>query len=217
VLDLGCWEGHFLPTLAAGCRHVVGIDNDDASLVERIGAWTILESARALVRAESARFERIDLIRADGERLPLRGGSFGAVFCLDTLPYVPEARRPAVLAEIARVLEPSGTAVFSLPIEIGPALLVRELLRRLSGAWLDHYRSGELVRALLSRPRTRPRVGPVNLAGYDYREDRRAIAARFRVEKTLYLPWNAAAFAAPTVLYRCRRGLASCQAGTVSP
>jgi SAM-dependent methyltransferase len=206
VLEIGCWEGHFLPSLSSSCSRVIAVDDDSASLVERLpGRFTTLESARSLCASENTPLERLVLAKADAAHLPCPSRAFDAVFCLDTLPYVRPGANAAVLCEIARVLKPSGVAVFSLPVELGPAIALREALRFLSGAWLDGYTWRERWSALLCRPVPRDSSrGPQNLAGYDYRRDLQAIAARLRICTTLFLPANVLAFVSPTVMLLCR-------------
>jgi SAM-dependent methyltransferase len=206
VLEIGCWEGHFLPSLLSRSSRVMAVDDDSASLVERLpGRFTTLASARSLCLSENAPLGRLVLAKADAVHLPCRKSAFDAVFCLDTLPYLRPDARGVVLCEITRVLKPSGAVVFSLPVELGPALALREALRFLSGTWTDGYTWGEIGRALLFRPVPRgPIHRPRNLAGYDYRRDRDAIAARLRICKTRFLPSNLLAFVAPTVLLLCR-------------
>jgi SAM-dependent methyltransferase len=53
------------------------------------------------------------LVAGDMERLPFASGSFDKAICLNALHHVPDI--PAALAEIARVLDADGVAVFSEP------------------------------------------------------------------------------------------------------
>ncbi len=211
VLEIGCWEGHFLPSLLARCFKVMAVDDDSASLVQHSpSCFTTLQSARSLCLTENTPLERLVLAKADAAHLPCRSGAFDAVFCLDTLPFVRPGARGAVLCEIVRVLKPNGAVVFSLPVELGLAVALREALRVLSGTWLDGYAWCEFWRALLCRPVPRgSRRGPQNLAGYDYRRDLEAIAAQLRICRTLFLPTNLLAFVSPAVLLLCRPGRAS--------
>jgi SAM-dependent methyltransferase len=206
VVDFGCWEGHFLPSLLGNYGHVVAIDNDRASSPDFIpGRWTILQAAFELCICEGSSTERLHLIKAEGRMLPLRSGSFDLVFCLDTLPFVREHDRASVVGELRRVLRTGGIGVFTLPVEIGPALLLRESLRRLSGTWQDGYGQQEVLRAVFRRPAAiADRSGAAGLIGYDYRQDECLIRSRFRVERRSFLPWNALRFISPTLLLSCR-------------
>lgn len=77
MLDVGCWEGHFLPSLLANYSIVCALDNDTASLMDRVsGTWTILQTARDLCVAEGFEPRRLFLAKADGTELPFRAGSY---------------------------------------------------------------------------------------------------------------------------------------------
>ena len=201
VLDLGCWEGHFLPSLLDNYDDVWAIENDCGSGVSDLPErWTILENAGELARAEGMQVERLHLVKADGASLPFQSEVFDVVFCLDSLPFTPAARRPAVIAEVGRVLRKTGRAVFTLPVEIGVSVLVREVLRWASGHWRDCYSWSRLVRAVRRKPDPQPESGIRNLIGYDYRPDVSLIETVFAIGAVRFLPWNWMAGFSPTIL-----------------
>jgi SAM-dependent methyltransferase len=89
VLDLGCGVGHSYHLLAP--RETVGVDVDPAALAG--------QDRRTVV--------------ADMRALPFEDGSFASVLSVQSLEHVPDPER--AVAEVARVLEPGGTAVFVTP------------------------------------------------------------------------------------------------------
>jgi SAM-dependent methyltransferase len=89
VLDLGCGIGHSYGRLAP--RETVGVDVDP-----RVLAGQDRETHVADMRA-----------------LPFEAGSFASVLSVQSLEHVPDPER--VLAEVARVLRPGGTAIFVTP------------------------------------------------------------------------------------------------------
>lgn len=89
VLDLGCGVGHSFAALAP--RETVGVDRDAAVLAGQ---------------------ER-ETVAADMRRLPFPEGRFASVVSVQSLEHVPDPER--VLAEVVRVLQPGGTAVFVTP------------------------------------------------------------------------------------------------------
>jgi SAM-dependent methyltransferase len=89
VLDLGCGVGHSYELLAP--RETVGADL----------------SAQALAGQQR------ETLVADMRDLPLADASFSSVLSVHSIEHVPDAGR--ALAEVARVLEPGGTAVFVTP------------------------------------------------------------------------------------------------------
>jgi SAM-dependent methyltransferase len=99
VLDAGCRDGSYASALAEryGCR-VVGVDLVLSGLPKG-GAFD----------AGAGRPERVALLRADIEALPLTGGRFDLVWCRDTLSCLDDCGR--ALREFARVLRPGGGVV----------------------------------------------------------------------------------------------------------
>ncbi len=95
VLDLGCAFGYGTAKIAS----LYSTDGLDAS-----AAYV----ARARRAVPAARF-----VVGQAERLPYTDGSFGAVVLLDVLEHVSD--ESAVIAEVARVLKPSGVLVLSVP------------------------------------------------------------------------------------------------------
>jgi SAM-dependent methyltransferase len=89
VLDLGCGVGHSFHLLAP--RETVGVDVDPAALAGQDRATVV----------------------ADMRALPFDDASFASVLSVQSLEHVPDPER--VLAEVARVLEPDGVAVFVTP------------------------------------------------------------------------------------------------------
>ncbi|MFL5868471.1 MAG: class I SAM-dependent methyltransferase [Thermoleophilaceae bacterium] len=89
VLDLGCGVGHSFSELAP--RESVGLDLDPGALEGQ---------------------ER-ETVVADMRDIPFPDGSFASVLSVQSIEHVPEPDR--VLAEVARVLEPEGVAVFVTP------------------------------------------------------------------------------------------------------
>jgi SAM-dependent methyltransferase len=89
VLDLGCGIGHSYELLAP--RETVGLDLDPSALAGQ---------------------DR-ETVVGDMRELPFAAGSFASVVSVHSVEHVPDAER--VAAEVARVLEPGGRAVFVTP------------------------------------------------------------------------------------------------------
>lgn len=104
VLDLGCGDGTFVRTifdqpLEAGV---------DLSLPQLRRA-----SAKACYR---------HLCRASGSALPFASESFATVFSNCVLEHIPDVS--SILREVARVLQPGGELVFTVPSEYFRSLLL---------------------------------------------------------------------------------------------
>lgn len=89
VLDLGCGVGHSYQLL--GRTATIGLDFD----------------------VDALRGQSRPVIRADMRRIPLRSESIGSVSSVQSLEHVPDPER--TVAEVARVIVPSGVAVFVTP------------------------------------------------------------------------------------------------------
>ena len=73
-------------------------------------------SAQMLDRARRRReavgvVDRVDLLRADATRLPLRDSTADRICCFTSIHCLPEAVHPALLTEFRRVLKPGGELV----------------------------------------------------------------------------------------------------------
>jgi len=89
VLDLGCGVGHSYDLL--GGRKTIGVDLDPGALEGQ---------------------DR-ETVAADMRKLPFEDGGFPSVLSVQSLEHVPDPER--VIAEVVRVLEPAGVAVFITP------------------------------------------------------------------------------------------------------
>jgi SAM-dependent methyltransferase len=89
VLDLGCGIGHSYHLLAP--RETVGVD----------------------ISAEALQGQDRETVEADMRDLPFDDGEFASVLSVQSLEHVPDPE--LVVAEVARVLEPGGTAMFVTP------------------------------------------------------------------------------------------------------
>lgn len=100
VLDVGCGAGQELIPFVAGGAEGVGVD-----VAPEVG-----RGGRELFGAELPD-ARVEFARAAAENLPFEGQSFDVVVCRLALPYTDNSR---ALAEIARVLRPSGVLLLKI-------------------------------------------------------------------------------------------------------
>src|SRR5262249_29786829 len=135
-------------------------------------------------------------------------GSFDVVFCMEVLEHCTEATRREVLLDLRRLVAPAGTVVISVPIEIGPSLIGKQLIRGIAGArgvgdykYLERYTWKELTRMVLACEHTvieRP-VFQIELTpgqptffhghkGFNWRTCRRELNEFFSVQRVLFSP-----------------------------
>jgi SAM-dependent methyltransferase len=91
-----------------------------------------------------------EVITADARDLRLPDGSFDIVVSFETLHLIPVDRLKAI-AEIHRVLRPSGLLVCSVPIEIGHTALIKLAARAKSGHQLEGMSFGMALKHVFPR------------------------------------------------------------------
>ena len=97
VLDIGCGAGGIDVALVQthGAGYVTGIDVEDS----------VITHARALV-ARKGLTDHVGLVKVAPGPLPFPAGTFDVVFSKDSIVHLPD--KPALMAEVARVLKPGG-------------------------------------------------------------------------------------------------------------
>jgi SAM-dependent methyltransferase len=137
VLEVGCGSGGYALHLAerVGCQ-IVGVD------VNEPGVRSAKELAQTKGLGSRARFEQCDV----SKNLPFDDETFDAVFSNDVLCHV--AGRLALLAEIFRVLKPSGRMLFSDALVIGGMISAEEIAIRSSIGFYFYSPAGENERLL---------------------------------------------------------------------
>ncbi|MEU7864381.1 methyltransferase domain-containing protein [Nonomuraea sp. NPDC049141] len=96
IADLGCGPGHVAAWLAEQGASAVGID-----------------LSAAMVEAGSRRFPQVEFRQGDLLELPAKDGEFGSVVAFYTIIHLDPADLRRAFEEAARVLRPSGLALFA--------------------------------------------------------------------------------------------------------
>ncbi len=100
VLDCGCGEGAFLPTLSSHFPEVCAVDHDVRGACRLASDMSLLN---------------VHITPGDIYALPYRGGTFDLVVTADVLEHLRDL--PRALSEIHRVLRPGGVLLASIPTE----------------------------------------------------------------------------------------------------
>ena len=117
--------------------------------------------------------------------LPFRNESFNIIFCLEILEHVKEPRK--VIEEIFRLLKKNGTFICSVPVEIGPSLLIRNIIGKLTNFKRPHYSKKEIIRSvLLKRPGLRTKE--MSHKNFDWRLINEAMKKVFKIIKVDFIP-----------------------------
>ena len=137
VLEIGCGSGGYALYLAEklGCQ-IVGVD------INEPGIRSAKELAQTRALGSRARFEQCDVSKG----LPFGDQTFDATFSNDVLCHV--SGRLHLLAEIFRVLKPSGRMLFSDALVIGGLISAEEIATRSSIGFYFYSPPGENERLL---------------------------------------------------------------------
>lgn len=145
VLDIGCGTGRHVAAVGdRGDGFVVGADAHADDLREARGRLELHECIGDTQPGAWA------LSAADATRLPFADASFDIVICSEVLEHIHDHRR--AMAELQRVLKPSGDLVISVPRRWPERLcwaLSREY-RNTPGGHVRIYRRRRLIRMVRS-------------------------------------------------------------------
>ena len=195
VLDYGCGDGSFLAMLmnTPGVpATAVGVEISPGSVAD--------------CRARLGHLAGLSFILDEELSLPEYDDAFDAVICMEVLEHVIEVQ--PLIARFAGLLAPGGKLLVSVPIETGPPLLVKQVVRRLAG-WrgigdypgTSPYSLTELKASLLANGRRQHIERPIHTnpdgsrfhdhKGFNWMVLRKLFASGFHLEKTQTspLPW----------------------------
>lgn len=191
ILDYGCGDGTFLALLMS----------QDYAPAGAVGA----EISNELVedcRRRLGEIGGLSFVLTSELKRPEHTGAYDAVICMEVLEHVVNADEE--LDRLVSLLTQDGRLIISVPVETGPALIIKQMVRRFAG-WLgvgdypgtSSYSLGEIVAALFARSSQhvkRPiHKDPSRRAfhdhkGFNWRILRDMVAARVRLEATRCSP-----------------------------
>jgi 2-polyprenyl-3-methyl-5-hydroxy-6-metoxy-1,4-benzoquinol methylase len=194
LLDYGCGDGTFIALAHGAFRESVGTDIDAEQVRGCIGRLGSLPGVR---------FAPLDALRA-----PEHAACYDVVVCMEVLEHCPSEVQPAVLDDLARLCRPGGAVIISVPIEIGPTLILKQAVRAAAAAsglteyaHRERYRISELLRMTtagetteIERPVTEATAADGVIVrfhghkGFNWHVLERLIERRFAIERRLYSP-----------------------------
>lgn len=121
VLDASCGKGRAIKRLHP-TYHVTGVDI----------------SREMLGYVKGLELDRVDLVRADVDKLPFGSSAFDSVVCLEALVHYPDPR--VALGEFRRVLRPHGLLVIDVDNENSLKRLVKKSGHKLSKLFERDFR-----------------------------------------------------------------------------
>jgi SAM-dependent methyltransferase len=199
LLDYGCGDGTFLAMVADLFSEAVGADVDPKQTADcraRFGAVPGL----SFVLTEELTAARHNL-------------AYDVVVCMEVLEHCIADKRAEVLGDLHRLVAGDGTVIISVPIEIGPSLIGKQLVRTVAG-WrgLGDYRHREKFSCMefwkmvlagaqtsIERPVYRADFAPDRPnafhghKGFNWRALQARLRERFEIRQTLFSPlgWTA--------------------------
>ncbi|MFZ0890455.1 MAG: methyltransferase domain-containing protein [Candidatus Binataceae bacterium] len=192
LLDYGCGDGTFLAMVHDLFPRMVGVDDagQAADCRSRFGAVPGLS------------FETVKDLKDRSH-----DGAYGVLTCMEVLEHCVEDVAENVLADLRRLVARRGTVIISVPIEIGPALLGKQMVRTLAGwrelgdyKYRETYTARELFRMVFADPRAAIRrpvyeaqgaSGPRHFhghKGFNWRALRLKLERSFEVRETQFSP-----------------------------
>lgn len=178
ILDIGCADGPFLPTLNHYANFIIANDIDG----DRV------RDAKNLVDFKLNKSKKINLLCSDGEKLPFKTNFFDIIFCFEVMEHVVVPDQ--FLREIIRVLNKNGVFICTLPIETGPSLLVRNVIGKIAKFRRPHYTRKELFQRIFLKKGGREFEGQIGHKNFDWRLIEKNIKLHFKVLKMKFIPLN---------------------------
>jgi 2-polyprenyl-3-methyl-5-hydroxy-6-metoxy-1,4-benzoquinol methylase len=145
VIDFGCADGAFLPSLSKHFNHVCAIDRNPG----------FVKTASAAVQALG--LGNVELLCNDGLSIEtvksrLSGREYQVLYLLETLEHVGDNNslypsKVHFLKEIASLIDKDGVIVVSVPNMVGPFFLVQRIGLTLTGSLREPISIGNLLKA----------------------------------------------------------------------
>src|SRR3954468_8058447 len=195
LLDYGCGDGTFLAMVHAEFSQALGLDVDPRQL----------DQCRA--RLGHLPGVSFGLTSPPPGAEPVDAASWDVVTCMEVLEHCLEPERRRVIGELARLVKPRGTAIVSVPIEIGPSLAGKQLARAVAGLrrlgdyeHRERYSPLELARSVFGAAIPRQVLagngpdGPYRYyghKGFDYRDVAAELSRHFTIAQRIYTPMRA--------------------------
>jgi 2-polyprenyl-3-methyl-5-hydroxy-6-metoxy-1,4-benzoquinol methylase len=191
LLDYGCGDGTFLALTHGVFTEAVGTDIDGGQLAD---CRRRLAGLVGLVFIDAAQIE------ADEHR-----GRYDVVTCMEVLEHCLDIERARVLRVLRQTVKPGRQVIISVPIEVGPALVGKQMFRALAARrghgdyqHRETYSLRELAAAAFGRstlpraeydietPRGRRRY--CGHKGFDWRILQKEIETDFTIWRRLFTP-----------------------------
>jgi 2-polyprenyl-3-methyl-5-hydroxy-6-metoxy-1,4-benzoquinol methylase len=189
LLDYGCGDGTFVAQVSDMFPDAIGVDPE---------LHQIEDCRRRFSAVTSLNFSTITELSG-----PAHDGRYRVITCMEVLEHCIDSDVELVFTDLSRLLAPSGAVIISVPIEIGPSLAGKQMMRMVAGwrglgdyRYRERYRPSELLRMMFATKRSRIRREPHPVAGgsaylhkgFNWRRLRTLIRTRFDLKETRFSP-----------------------------
>jgi 2-polyprenyl-3-methyl-5-hydroxy-6-metoxy-1,4-benzoquinol methylase len=188
LLDYGCGDATFL----AGVRDLFP-DSSGANLDER-------ETEACRSRFAGAASPQLMVTR--DLAAPEHRHAYDVVTCMEVLEHCVGGDVDSVLDDLTRAVAAGGVVIISVPIETGPPLLAKQIVRRAAALRIhdyrynERYRAGELLTMLFADANTAiDRTVHANTLGshhshkgFNWRAMRRRVGQTFEITRAVFSP-----------------------------
>jgi SAM-dependent methyltransferase len=209
LLDYGCGDGTFLAMVHDLFPRATGAEIDSARV----------EECRTRLHA----FPAINFALTSDLARPEHDGAYDVVLCTEVLEHLLDIAVEAALDDFSRTVSPKGTVIISVPVEIGPALAVKQIVRSIA-AWQglgdyehrEKYSFAEFRKMLTANDRTQierplystPLTPNIDLKyhghkGFNWRVLESKLRRRFRIRNVHFSPDGVGKWFASQVWFVC--------------
>jgi SAM-dependent methyltransferase len=202
AIDFGCGDAMILRRAqeAGIARSGYGVDSDPAMRESALANFAGIEGFRFVSPEELSAV--------------VPPGSCDLALCTEALEHIPNPT--SVLDQIVRCCRPGARVIITVPIEVGPSLLGKQIGRYFAGLrrpyGYEKYTMRELASAALlwnarafDSSHVRDDVVMRGHKGFDFREIEAALRTRMTIEQTVYSPLPGfGPLLNSTVMWRCR-------------
>jgi SAM-dependent methyltransferase len=190
LLDYGCGDGTFLAEVHDLFPTAVGADIDLNQAID--------------CRTRFADMPGLSFVLTNELAGAAHEGAYQVVSCMEVLEHCVDQHRDQVLLNLRRLVSPDGIVIISVPIEIGPTLIGKQIVRTLAGwrglgdyKYNERYTIYELFRMVFAGERTaipRPLYPNGNGSGFhphqgfNWRTLRMRLREHFNIQQTRFSP-----------------------------
>jgi 2-polyprenyl-3-methyl-5-hydroxy-6-metoxy-1,4-benzoquinol methylase len=189
VIDLGCADGPFLPSLARYFDHVMGIDPVpvNVKLASAVAKQACLDNVSVFCNGG---------LTVQQTRKGIGDQEFGILYLLETLEHVgdkndPWGSRVSFLEEVSDLAAPDGIIVVSVPNMVGLPFLTQRIGLALLGASREELSTPALLRAsFLNDTGDLEKHWDRGHLGFNHRKLERRIRDKFDIVKKENIFWQ---------------------------